>query len=119
VPDPVLHHASIRVADVTRSRAFYEKVLGFQPVARPDMGFPGVWYGLGAGQLHLIQSDLGGSPVHRINPGDPHFAVTVELDAMRSKLRNAGIEMLDFGGDQVWVLDPDGNTVELRQDPRP
>jgi len=115
--DPVLHHASIRVADVARSRAFYEEVLGFRPVARPDMGFPGAWYGLGTGQLHLIQGDPGAPPAHRINPSDPHFAVTVDLDSMRSKLKSAGIEMLDFGGDQVWVLDPDGNTVELRQDP--
>jgi glyoxylase I family protein len=116
--EPVLHHASIRVSDVPRARAFYEQVLGFTPIARPDMGFPGAWYGLGAGQLHLIQGEPADPPAHAINPGDPHFAVTVDLDAMRAKLKSAGIAMLDLGADQLWVLDPDGNTVELRRDPR-
>ena len=51
-----LHHTSIRVADFERSRAFYEGLLGMQQVSRPDLGFPGGWYGLGDGQLHLIQS---------------------------------------------------------------
>ena len=52
-----LHHTSIRVADVERSRQFYEGLLGLAAVERPDLGMPGGWYGLGAGQLHLIQCD--------------------------------------------------------------
>jgi glyoxylase I family protein len=113
----VLHHASIRVRDVRAAREFYEGKLGFAPIERPEMGFPGVWYGLGEGQLHLIQSPDAGGERSRIDPTAPHFAVTVELEAMRERLEAAGLETLDFGGDQLWVLDPDGNTVELRRDP--
>ncbi len=58
-----LHHASIRVADVARSQAFYEGLLGLQVLDRPDVGVPGRWYGIGAGQLHLIQSPGMGSGI--------------------------------------------------------
>ncbi|MBI1816382.1 MAG: VOC family protein [Deltaproteobacteria bacterium] len=114
--NPVLHHASICVADVARAREFYETVLGFAPIPRPDFGFPGMWYGLGEGQLHLIQRDQRSPAPARINPSDPHFAVTVDVPGMRAKLKDLGLDVLD-AGDQMWVLDPDGNTVELRQDP--
>ena len=116
MPKCVLDHTSVRIADLPRSREFYEKILGFRPALRPELGIPGVWYDLGVGQLHLIQRD--GSAARRggaIDPTDPHFAVQVEdLDAMRRQLKEAGIEILDFGADQLWVHDPDGNTVELR-----
>lgn len=108
-----LDHASIRVRDVDRSREFYEGLLGLAPVARPEFGFPGMWYGLGEGQLHLIQRESAASA--QIDPTNPHFAIRVEdLDVLRRRLQHAGFEILDFGGEQLWVLDPDGNTVELR-----
>jgi catechol 2,3-dioxygenase-like lactoylglutathione lyase family enzyme len=115
---PVLHHASIQVSDVARSREFYEDILGFVAIERPNFGFSGAWYGLGSGQLHLIQHDGLDSARHAINPSDPHFAVTVDLEVMRARLAAREIEVLDLGGDQLWVLDPDGNTVELRRDPK-
>jgi catechol 2,3-dioxygenase-like lactoylglutathione lyase family enzyme len=114
-----LDHASIRVTDVERSRRFYEGVLGLTPAERPNFGFPGMWYQLGEGQLHLIQGEpvvAGDAP---IDPTAPHFAIQVDdLDAMRRQLRAAGLNTLDLGSEQLWVLDPDGNTVELRTPPR-
>ncbi|MGC2457466.1 MAG: VOC family protein [Gallionellaceae bacterium] len=52
-----LLHASFLTADLGRSRIFYETLLGFLPSpARPDMGYPGVWYEVGANQqIHLMQ----------------------------------------------------------------
>jgi catechol 2,3-dioxygenase-like lactoylglutathione lyase family enzyme len=106
-----LQHTSIRVRDVDRSRRFYEGLLGLTAVERPDLGVPGRWYGLGAGQLHLIACEPLGMA---IDPSGPHFAIEVEdLDAARRELAAAGSQVLDPGGDQLWVLDPDGNTVEL------
>lgn len=108
-----LDHASVRVADLKRSREFYEGLLGLTTTERPDFGFPGVWYQLGQGQLHLIQRERMGPA--EIDPTDPHFAIQVEdLEAVRRYLKDAGIQMLDLGGEQLWVRDPDGNTVELR-----
>jgi catechol 2,3-dioxygenase-like lactoylglutathione lyase family enzyme len=106
-----LHHTSINVRDIDRSREFYERVLGLQAIDRPDLGMPGRWYGIGAGQLHLIQCEPMGMP---IDPSGPHFAIQVaDLDAARRELASAGLEVLDPGHDQLWVRDPDGNVVEI------
>ena len=108
----ILDHSSVRIRDVEQSRRFYEGVLGLEPATRPELGIPGVWYALGHGQLHLIQNE--GRMTRGIDPTNPHFAIEVDdLDALRSRLKAAGIEVLDFG-EQLWVMDPDGNTVELR-----
>ena len=107
-----LHHAAIRVADYERSRKFYEGLLGFEQAPRPDLGFPGAWYTLGDGQLHLIQS-----PPWRegIDPTSPHVAVEVEdFEATKQKLRAEGVEFFEFAT-ALWIRDPDGYTVELRQ----
>ena len=113
----LLDHTSICVTDVERSRQFYEGLLGLTSVQRPDFGFPGMWYQIGAGQLHLIQRERSGASrdSDTLDPTDPHFAIQVDdLDAMRRRLETAGLQRLDFGGEQLWVHDPDGNTVELR-----
>ncbi len=106
-----LHHTSINVRDMSRSRPFYERLLGLEALERPDIGVPGAWYGIGAGQLHLIQCEPMGMP---IDPSGPHVAIQVnDLDAARRELAAAGIEVLDPGHDQLWVRDPDGNVIEL------
>ena len=114
----LLDHTSIRVSNVDRSRQFYEGLLGLTVAERPNFGFPGMWYQLGAGQLHLIQHERAGTAGNAggaLDPTDTHFAIQVDdLDGMRQRIRAAGLEMLDFGGEQLWVHDPDGNTVELR-----
>jgi glyoxylase I family protein len=114
----LLDHASICVTNVERSRQFYEGLLGLTPAERPDFGFPGMWYQLGAGQLHLIQRERVealGNDSATINATDPHFAIQVDdLEGVRRRIQAAGSRMLDFGSGQLWVHDPDGNTVELR-----
>jgi predicted RNA-binding protein with PUA-like domain/catechol 2,3-dioxygenase-like lactoylglutathione lyase family enzyme len=107
-----LHHAALRVADFERSRAFYEEVLGMQTVPRPDLGFRGAWYGLGGGQLHLMECrKYGEGP---IDPTEAHVAIEVEdYEAAKATLREHGVEFLELGP-QLWLHDPDGYTVELR-----
>jgi catechol 2,3-dioxygenase-like lactoylglutathione lyase family enzyme len=110
-----LHHSSIRVADLARSIEFYESLLGLRSIPRPDFGIPGRWYGIGGGQLHLIQGEAPGTT---LDPSGPHFAIAVtDLDAARRELATAGVEMLDPGGNQLWLRDPDGNVVELTTAP--
>jgi glyoxylase I family protein len=110
-----LHHASIRVSDLARSIAFYEGVLGLRPIARPDFGIAGRWYGIGGGQLHLIE---GVAPGGNLDPTGPHFALAVDdLGAARRELAAAGVETLDPGGSQLWLRDPDGNVIELTDAP--
>jgi len=107
-----LHHASVRVSEITLARAFYEGVLGLSTAPRPDLGFPGAWYDLGEGQLHLIQHQQ--KTFDGIDPTAPHFAVEVaSLAEVKKTLDARGIAYLEFGGSQLWVRDPDGNVVEL------
>ena len=50
----LLHHISLPVADVERSRCFYLEVMRLAEIPRPDFPFPGVWFRLGDRELHLI-----------------------------------------------------------------
>ena len=108
-----LHHAAFRVSDFEASKKFYEELLGFRPLQeRPNFPFAGAWYGLGEGQLHLIQSAPMGDS---IDPTNPHVALEVEdYEATKEVLKSRGIEFLELGP-QLWIKDPDGNTVELRR----
>jgi catechol 2,3-dioxygenase-like lactoylglutathione lyase family enzyme len=121
-----LSHAAFRIADAEKSAAFYEKVLGLKPLPRPDFSFKGKWYGIGSGQIHLIVSKKHDGP----DPTGPHIAIEVEdLDATKASLREMGVPFLDGDamrsslkpedqrrlGRQIFVLDPDGNTIELRK----
>jgi catechol 2,3-dioxygenase-like lactoylglutathione lyase family enzyme len=107
-----LHHAALRVRDTAVSRKFYEELLGFQPVPRPNFPFPGAWYGLGEGMLHLMEHPKAGDG---LDPTEPHVAIEVEdYEAAKQMLTERGIEYLEFGP-QLWIRDPDGYTVELRK----
>ena len=83
-----LQHVSIRSRDLDRARDFYERLLGLPTVPRPELGFPGAWYGIGASQLHLIAHE---KLMDGIDPTDPHFALEVEsLEAVRRELEAQG-----------------------------
>lgn len=107
-----LHHASVRITSLECSRGFYEDLLGLEAVDRPDLGFPGRWYGAGEGQIHLLEIPKQGDG---IDPTDPHFAIEVEdFEATRRELEAGKIPFLELG-DAMWIRDPDGNVVELRR----
>lgn len=114
-----LLHASLLIADIDRSRAFYEGVLGLAPsTARPDLGFPGVWYDVGAAQVHLIgqpnPDPVEGRPVH--GGRDRHTALGVrDWSAMKSRLDEVGIPytLSRSGRRALFCRDPDGNALEL------
>src|SRR5256884_6321114 len=106
-----LQHVSIRSRDLARARDFYERLLGLREVPRPNLGFPGAWYGIGTNQLHLIARE---KLLEGIDPTGPHFPLEVEsLEAVRADLKAGGIPYLDFGGRQPWGRDPHRNVVRL------
>ncbi len=112
------NHCAVRVSDAAKSIKFYEEVLGLKKLPRPDFGFPGAWYGVGGNAIHLIQSESRG---HKPDPLGPHLALEVEdFDAAKKSLKEMGIEFLEapgnMAGRQLWIVDPDGNTIELRTD---
>ena len=123
-----LNHSAFRITNVDKSREFYEKVLGLKPLPRPNFSFGGMWYGVGNAAIHLIVSKKMDGP----DPTGPHIAIEVDdLDQTKASLKEMGVPFLDGDGmtmttqlsdaerkllgRQIWVLDPDGNTIELRK----
>lgn len=114
-----VHHISFAVRDLERSQAFYQGVLGLEPIERPDLGLPGAWYRAGASEVHLIQLPEGadaGQPPAKLSPIANHQAFGIEdYRATVEALRGHGLEVLETGPErgQLWVADPDGNVIEL------
>jgi len=113
------HHAGFLVTDVERAAEFYEGVLGLPLLPRPDLGFPGRWYDLGGGhQLHLMS--VLQMPGHADPPRhDRHIALNVaNIKEAEAVLNQMGIPVTygsgRAGNPQLFVRDPDGNTIELR-----
>jgi len=114
-------HVAIAVDDLAAARAFYCGVLGFEELARPDLGIPGMWLAVGSLQLHFIETDEMPTP----GKGFPHFALHVPeaaFDDAVGALRAAGVSFLgepsarvDFGATVLaaFVTDPAGNVIEL------
>ena len=50
-----IHHVSLLVHDLDRSKNFYLDLLGLElDLSRPNKGFEGVWINVGHQQIHLI-----------------------------------------------------------------
>lgn len=114
-----LHHASVLVQDLDRSKRFYEDVLGLLPAPdRPSKAFDGIWYDVGPGQIHLIVAEAAGEgSVPGAYPGrQRHIALKVgNLDALKDRLAKAGVATTasQSGRPVVFCRDPDGNILEL------
>lgn len=112
-------HASLIVADVERSLAFYRDLLGLEvDPGRPDLPFPGAWLNVGDQQIHLLQVAAQPQDQRQGYGGrDRHTAIGVEdLDKLMERLRGAGIEYSKSrSGIRIFCRDPDGNTLEFVQ----
>ena len=132
-----VNHVAIRISDVARASEFYGKLLGLTVVPFPTMDRDkaaefrdavvssknvsrptgGIWFAAGSTQLHLIATP--GHTERTGSPFGPHLALAVEdFEQTRRSLMEAGIEFLEAPaqqgrGRQLWISDPDGNTVEL------
>jgi catechol 2,3-dioxygenase-like lactoylglutathione lyase family enzyme len=127
-----LHHVSIPVSHLNRSKEFYRKILGLQEIPRPNFPFQGAWFQVaGRQELHLILQHThvtyrGGKG---IDPGDIHFAVRVKsyratLEFLRSQGYREDADAADLmlvlalpqpitGYPQIYILDPDRHLIEI------
>lgn len=114
-----LLHATLLVQDLPEARAFYEQVLGLTASpSRPQMSFDGVWYDLGAQQLHLMQLPNPEAGLQRpLNGGrDRHIAFAVDdLSALMHKLEDADVRfnLSQTGRRALFCRDPDDNALEF------
>ena len=117
-----LNHASFIVANTDISLVFYCEVLGLQQVDRPDLGFPGAWFQLGGQQIHLLELEnpdpITGRPIH--GGRDRHVALNaLALMPVQEALNRAGVfyTMSISGRRALFCRDPDGNAVEIIEQP--
>lgn len=114
-----LHHVSVLIQDLERSRRFYEDALGLTPAPdRPSKPFDGIWYDVGPGQIHLIVAeDAGEGSAPGAYPGrQRHIALRVsDFETLKKRLAGAGVPTTASrsGRPVVFCRDPDGNILEL------
>lgn len=115
-----IHHVTFIAADLTRSRAFYEGLLGLQPdPKRPPMSFDGVWYDVAPGQqIHLMALPDPETGLQRPAHGgrDRHVALAVsDFDGLVARLKQAGIActLSQSGRRALFCRDPDQNALEF------
>jgi catechol 2,3-dioxygenase-like lactoylglutathione lyase family enzyme len=110
-----IHHVNLLVDDLDAANRFYRDVMGFELLDRPDFGFPGSWFRMGAHQLHLQTTD---GPERK---SQQHFALEVEdLDGLADALAAKGVDLFRLdpvagAGRQAFLNDPAGNLIELNQ----
>lgn len=137
-PDPIdpgvrLGHAHLRTADIDRIRHFYVDVLGFDVIAEgrevPGWGTTGDILFLSAGGYHHhlafnTWKSAGGEPMPDGFTGLHHIAIAYptrrgladayrRLKAVDWPVRQAESYSTH---DAIYVVDPDGNTIELMWD---
>lgn len=130
MPVTELNHYFVRCNDLEKSKDWYCKVLGFEVMARPPFPFPGYWLGVnGKIQIHMGQHGIDNSELYYL--GSPksaaldnsgvvdHIAFLADspLD-FRQRLEDMKIEyrarsLPDFDLYQVFLLEPNGLTIEL------
>ena len=115
-------HAGITVSNLAQARRFYSDLLGLKEIPRPDLGFPGIWYSIGACQLHLMVPPEGrpaGEPEGPFAGRVRHLALGIEgWEALTARLKAEGVPLRESlpapgGARRVFVKDPDGNALEL------
>ena len=114
-----LLHASLLVEDMPRARNFYEGLLGLSASqSRPALAFDGVWYDIGACQIHLLCLPSPETGLVRPEHGgrDRHVALAVaDFAALMARLDGAGVTytLSSSGRQALFCRDPDGNALEF------
>jgi len=113
-------HATFLTSDLSRSRSFYEGVLGLQlNQNRPAMSYEGVWYDVAdRQQIHLMALPDPESGLQRPAHGgrDRHVALAVaDFARLSERLEQAGIAytISQSGRRALFCRDPDGNALEF------
>jgi lactoylglutathione lyase len=116
-----IHHVNITVDDLAAATTFYRDVIGLEPAATPDLGFPAQFFTIGSAQeLHVNE-------LVDIRPKGAHYCLRLdEFAAVVARAEAAGAIDVDTWGRasrigtgviQLFVRDPAGNLIELNSQP--
>lgn len=122
-----LGHVVLYVRDLERSAAFYRDVLGWRQLGQVPAGFPAVAFSSASNRTHhellLIEVGEDAQPLPRgRRVGMYHIGLKIgdnddELREALTRLQDAGVPIAGASDHTVthslYVLDPDGNEVEL------
>jgi catechol 2,3-dioxygenase-like lactoylglutathione lyase family enzyme len=121
-PSFTIDHVQITVPRrlEAETRRFYGEGLGFSEIPKPPelAGNGGMWYRLGAVQLHVSLEDIEAAANAASRR---HIAYDVsDLDAVERELRRRGLEIIadrqpTAGFRRFYLRDPGGNRIEISQ----
>ena len=121
-----LHHTALISSDVERTVRFYQDLLEFPLTElienRDYAGSSHFFFDIGNGNL-LAFFDFPGLDVgqyREVLGGLHHIAISVEPDRwnhLRTKLIDAGVELVEHSEVSMYFRDPDGARLELIADP--
>lgn len=114
-----IHHVSLIISDLERSKTFYHDILGLDiDENRPDLGFDGLWLKVGEQQIHLLLLEnpdpVEGRPQHGGRDRHVAFSVT-DFEQLVDRLRqgNVAFTLSRSGRKALFCRDPDGNALEF------
>ena len=123
-----LDHLALVTTDVRRAARFYTEVLGFTETGRLETAHSDtiIFISLGGTQIELFGTGDGQAPTGADGcTGFRHLAMKVDdIDAEYERLKAAGVEFsmvpttVDAGLRIAFLLDPEGNSLELMQRPK-
>ena len=125
MPVKELGHAVLYVHNIERSRAFYGDILGWKEITPSDAGLPIAAFSGGRTHHELLLIEVGedAQPLpHGRHVGLYHLGIKVgdtddELRETLDRVEKAGVRVVGLSDHTVshslYVLDPDGNELEL------
>ena len=123
---PRINHIALSVAQLERSRVFYQEIIGLDTIPEPFHDNRHVWFSISEkGHLHIIQNP----PPIMVPSKNTHLCFSVpEITSFVKRLRKNKIQYEDWQGKkdtmttrvdgihQIYFQDPDGYWVEINDD---
>ena len=122
-----LRHLALRVTDLRKSRAFYEKVFGMRVAWQPDED--NLYLSSGSDSLALHQIPVGELAQYRGARGQflDHFGFIMDspesVDRMFEQVERSGAPIVHppkrhrDSSYSFYLADPDGNTIQVLYEP--